>query len=122
MAMSENLRAAGLLVLTVTLFAFSDTITKLLFNRLPVGQLLFLRGLLIIAILWALLVWTRRTPALRRAIRPPVLLRGLLEVFVAFTFFAAIRQMPLADATAILFGSPLVLTAMGAIFMKEQVG
>lgn len=122
MATSDNLRAAGLLVLTVVLFGFSDTISKFLFGRLPVGELLFLRGILIVGIIGTILVWTGRIAALRQALCPVVFWRGILELFVAYTFFASIKLMPLADATAILFGSPLVTTAVGALFLGERVG
>ncbi len=37
-------------------------------------------------------------------------------------FFTSIATMPLADATAIFFVSPLLITAMSVIFLKEVVG
>jgi len=47
--------------------------------------------------------------------------RGLLSVCGMFTNFGALVRIPLADATAISFASPLVTVALAAIVLKERV-
>ncbi len=37
-------------------------------------------------------------------------------------FFGSLAFIPLADATAVLFVAPLMVTAMSAVFLKEHVG
>ncbi len=37
-------------------------------------------------------------------------------------FFAALKIIPLANATAVLFVAPLIVVALSAVFLKEQVG
>ena len=37
-------------------------------------------------------------------------------------FFAAVKYMPLADAMAVFFVEPLMLTLLSALILKEQVG
>jgi drug/metabolite transporter (DMT)-like permease len=50
------------------------------------------------------------------------LLRGMCVVIANMTFFLALAAMPLADAVAIFFVSPLVITLFSVIFLKETVG
>ena len=50
------------------------------------------------------------------------LLRGMCVVIANMTFFLALTAMPLADAVAIFFVSPLVITLFSVIFLKETVG
>ena len=47
--------------------------------------------------------------------------RGLLSVCGMFTNFAALTRLPLADATAISFASPLITVALAALILKERV-
>ena len=48
--------------------------------------------------------------------------RGLCVVFANMCFFLALAAMPLADAVAIVFISPLLITVFSIIFLNEKVG
>ena len=48
--------------------------------------------------------------------------RGLCVVFANMCFFLALAKMQLADAVAILFFSPLLITIFSIIFLSEKVG
>ncbi|HEV8035306.1 DMT family transporter, partial [Yoonia sp.] len=50
------------------------------------------------------------------------ILRGLCVVFANMTFFLGLAAMPLADAVAIFFVSPLVITLFSVVFLGELVG
>lgn len=50
------------------------------------------------------------------------LTRGLLIVVANMTFYMAISFMPLAEATALFFVSPLIITALSVPFLGEKVG
>ncbi|MCC5969977.1 MAG: DMT family transporter [Pararhodobacter sp.] len=50
------------------------------------------------------------------------LLRGLFVVGANMAFFLALAAMPMADATAIFFVSPLIIAVFSVIFLKETVG
>jgi drug/metabolite transporter (DMT)-like permease len=52
----------------------------------------------------------------------PNVLRGALIATSSTLFFAAIKFMPLADALAIFFIEPFILTILSAVLDKEQVG
>ena len=48
--------------------------------------------------------------------------RGIFEVMAAFSFLTALILMPMADVYTLLNTMPLIITAVGAIFLKEKVG
>ncbi len=50
------------------------------------------------------------------------LTRGLLIVVANMTFYMSISFMPLAEATALFFVSPLIITALSVPFLGEKVG
>jgi drug/metabolite transporter (DMT)-like permease len=47
--------------------------------------------------------------------------RGLISICGMFCNFAALARLPIVDATAISFVSPLITVAMSALFLKERV-
>ncbi len=119
---ADNLRAAGLIALTMSLFAISDTLVKTLFDRLPVGEVIALRGLLIAILLLAFLHFRRRRVVLGQLLDRIAVMRGLIEVAVAFAFFKSLALMPLADATVLLFAAPIIMTVAASLLLGEQVG
>ena len=49
-------------------------------------------------------------------------IRGLFEVLAAFSFLTALMLMPMGDVYTLLNTMPLIITATGAIILKEKVG
>lgn len=118
----DNLRAAGLVCLVTALFAVSDTVMKHLFQTVPVGQVMGLRGILICLLLLAALVLRRRRFVWAHALSPVSLARAILEVAISLSFFMSLLLMPLADATVLLFAAPIIMTVMATLFLGEKVG
>ena len=117
-----NLKAAGLTVLAVSLFAVSDAVIKLLTAVYPPGQILFCRGVLACLFLLAY-VALRRPGPLRLPWRDRACwLRSGFEFAASWCYFHALAQLPLAEATAVLFVFPLALTALAALVLRERVG
>lgn len=50
------------------------------------------------------------------------LLRGLILTIGMISFVYALKSMPIADAIAIFFVEPAILTLMSAIFLREHIG
>ncbi|WP_445326667.1 DMT family transporter [Sphingobium sp. AN641] len=50
------------------------------------------------------------------------LLRGTVVAFMALSFFWALMRMPLAEAIALSFISPLIALYLAALLLKERVG
>lgn len=56
-------------------------------------------------------------------LRPVIhLIRGVLLALATLLFFASLKYLPLADAIAIFFVQPLILTILSGVFLGEQVG
>ena len=50
------------------------------------------------------------------------IIRALLMAAATVIFFTAVKWMPVADAIAIFFVEPLILTVISAVFLNEQIG
>jgi drug/metabolite transporter (DMT)-like permease len=118
-----NLRAAGLTAAAVSLFAVSDAVVKLLTVHYPPGQILFCRGVVAVLLLMAAAHLRRRPDLLRLPWGDRASwLRAALELGAALCFFQGLQTLPLAEATAVLFVFPVLLTVLAALVLKERVG
>ena len=103
-------------------FVSNDTLVKLLSPELPVGTLIFWRGVFASLILLAALCINGGLPHLPMAASPKVVLRSLTDGIATILFITALVHMPIANLTSISHAAPLVVTALAAIFLKEHVG
>jgi drug/metabolite transporter (DMT)-like permease len=69
-----------------------------------------------------LIVGFRHLHAWRSVLSRLVLIRALLEAAVSFLFITSLAVLPLADVTAILQSTPIVLTVMAVALGIERVG
>ena len=122
-AISENTRGALLMMLSMASFTLNDTCFKLVGATLPLGQALFLRGVMA-TVLLVLLARAFRVgmPDLSRRDAVFVAVRSLAEVGAAYFFLTALLNMPLANLTALLQMLPLTVTLGGALFFRDAVG
>ena len=115
-------RAIGFKLISALLFAAMSALVRQLGDVAPVGQMVFFRSAF--AILPVVVIYALRgeLATAMRTNRPLGQLgRGLLSVGGMFTNFSALTRLPLADATAISFASPLITVALAAIILKERV-
>lgn len=103
-------------------FVVNDTMMKLAATDLPTGQVIFLRGLVIVPVLAALMLASATRTTLEMLCRPGILARCVAEVAAAILYLSALFHMPIADCTAILQFTPLALTAGAALFLGAPVG
>ncbi len=109
--------------ISVIFFSINDVAIKFLSGGYALHQVVLIRsviGLILIMVLIAPLTdgWAiARTKRLKMH-----MLRGLCVVFANMTFFLGLAAMELADAVAIFFISPLVITVFSVIFLGETVG
>src|SRR5262245_11566130 len=115
-------KAIGLKLISALLFAAMSALVRQLGDVAPVGQMVFFRSAF--AILPVVIVYAIRgelATAVRTSRPLGQLGRGLLSVGGMFSNFSALTRLPLADATAISFASPLITVALAAIILKERV-
>ncbi len=118
---TDNLRGLLLMGLGFLLFSTADIQAKLLTESFHPVQIAWFRQLgLLSGVVIALFVLG---PSIFRT-RHPVLqiARGGLAVISATCFISAVKFVPLADAVAVSFVAPFLVTAMGALLLGERVG
>lgn len=111
-----------LMLAAMSVVPLMDGFAKELSGRFSVWQIVW--GRFFFHLLFLLpLVLVRYGP---KALLPqyPVMqvVRGGLLLLATIVFFAAIAVMPIADALAIYFISPLLVTALSPVLLGEQVG
>ena len=104
-------------------FSFNDMSIKLLSGDYALHQVVLIRSVIGMVVLLAVIVPLEGGYSILRTKRLSMhLLRGMCVVIANMTFFLALAAMPLADAVAIFFVSPLVITLFSVLFLKETVG
>ena len=112
----------GLMVLSVLLSPVIDIFAKLAVTSVPAVEITFFRSLfqMIVLLPMVLLRGTLFDLTWKRAGLHA--LRGLLAAIVMITFVTTLSVMEVADAIAIFFVEPIILTILGSIFLKETIG
>lgn len=112
----------GLMLASVALLPIMDGIAKSMADQYAILQLVWARFFFQSLAIVPLAVW-RSPTAMRRPDRLPLQLgRGLCILIATGLFFTAISTMPIADALALLFVAPLIVTALSPVVLAEAVG
>lgn len=117
-----NLRAIAAMVASMLVFALSDVVMKIVGGKLPLGELLLLRGAIATVMIGAYAWWSGALSQLPLAWSPKVLWRTLAEVICSILYFIALLRMALGDVAAISQFAPLAVMAGAALFLGEPVG
>ena len=116
----RHLAAIGLVLLAVALFSAMDAMSKLLAADYDPIEIVWGRYL---AILVLLAPAALRRPLLLLTAQPMLqAVRGVCVLASALLFIAGLARLPIADATAIGFASPLLVTALSIPILGEEVG
>jgi drug/metabolite transporter (DMT)-like permease len=118
----ENLRGIAAIVVANFVFLLNDTLLKIVGATMPLGEILFFRGLLASLGIAGIVVASGLHRQLGGLWCWPVFWRTFAEVAAAFLYLLALFHMPIANINAILQVVPLMITAAGAIFFAECVG
>jgi len=121
--MSPALLAPLFAALATCAFTINDATIKNLSTTYALHQLVFYRAVIGLAIVLLILAPMAGGYRVLRSKRPGLQIVRAACVFVAnLSFFMGIVAIPLADAVAIFFITPFVITAMSVIFLGEVVG
>lgn len=115
----------GALTATVAVLFFSinDVAIKFLSGGYALHQVVLFRSLIGLCFLAAIIApFAGGFRVLHTKRLGMHMLRGLCVVFANMTFFLGLAAMPLAEAVAIFFVSPLVITVFSVVFLGETVG
>ena len=122
LARGSVLRGVGFAVLSYASFSTADAIIKLASVRFSVFQIAFTVALFA---LLPVLVLTLGRGGLRALIPQRwrlVALRGFLTAAGGLLAWRGFAMLPLAEAYAILFAAPILVTAFSTVLLGEEVG
>src|SRR5207302_10607921 len=105
----DLVRAILFKVSSALVFAIMAVLVRYLGERYPVGQLVFFRSAFAVVPVVIIYAWRRELEAAVRTARPLRHLgRGFTAMGAMFCNFSALARLPVVDATAISFLSPLI--------------
>lgn len=114
-------RGIAWMLLSILIATVMDTTSKYLSQFYPVLQIVWARYFF-----QALLVFVLLGPRLPRLLKTRrlgmQLFRSALLLAASIFFLFGLRSVPLADASAIIFLAPLIVTALSVPLLKERVG
>jgi drug/metabolite transporter (DMT)-like permease len=117
-----QLRGMVCIVLAMTVFSVQDVGIKWMSGDYPLHQVVLVRASVAACMLLVMLRIEVGWRGLRTAYPGLHLARGCLIAVANSAYFLALAAMPLAEAMAIFFVAPLIITALSALVLKEQVG
>jgi len=118
---ATRLAGIGMLALSTFVFSFSNVLAKWSTAGFPVGESLFIRAAVSLVLiapvlrLDELVVAVRLNPALHT-------LRAVGASVELFCFYRAVTYLQLADVTTFYLATPIMLTAISAVLLRETVG
>jgi drug/metabolite transporter (DMT)-like permease len=109
-------------LVSAVFFAVMSALIRYLGARYPIGEVVFYRSAFAIVPILVLYTLRGELAATGRTERPlGQASRGALSVVGMFCNFGALARLPLIEANAISFTSPLISVAFAALFLKERV-
>jgi drug/metabolite transporter (DMT)-like permease len=116
------LRGIFLKVISVVLFVIMQTCIKAAGQDIPAGQITFFRSAFALVPIMGYLAWQAQ---LRGAFHTDSfsghLKRGFFGILAMICGFYGLVHMPMPDAIALGYSSPLIAVALAAIILKESV-
>jgi drug/metabolite transporter (DMT)-like permease len=104
------------------LFALNDAMGKWLVASYGIGQVLLIRSFAALVIL-APFLWMYGPSRLLRLEQPKVqALRVVFSTAEVFCFYAAVRELPLADVMTYWLAAPIYVAALSPFLLGERVG
>lgn len=117
----DPVRGILLVVVAMAFFSCSDATAKYLNLTLPAIQIGWMRYAVFLALMLPLLL--REGPAVVRTPRPALqILRGLGMLGSALFFILGMRYLPMAEAAATSYVSPVFVTVLSILFLGEKIG
>lgn len=109
------------MVLAMSAFICNDAMIKSVGERVPMAQMIVVRGVMAITLI-TLVAWrTGALAGLAGLFRGWIALRAGCEGVGTFLYLAALFNLPLANATAINQASPLMIALLARLFLRERV-
>jgi drug/metabolite transporter (DMT)-like permease len=116
------LKGCALFLCSLVGFACLDAFAKDLVGRYSAPLVNLARYSVIVVLAWGIM-WLKRVPLrIDPADRQLLIYRGALLGSVGICFMPALQYLPLAEATALYFLSPLIVVLLAPLVLREAVG
>ncbi|HMS94573.1 MAG TPA: DMT family transporter [Tabrizicola sp.] len=104
-------------------FSVNDLTIKLLSGDYALHQVILIRAFVALSFILVVIGFSDRGFAQLATTRPLAhLLRVAIVMVSNVTFFVGLASMPLADAVAVAYVSPIIITLLSIVFLGERVG
>ena len=118
---SENTKGAFLISLAAACYVMSDIFMKFLSSEISMFQITYLRGLLVTFFLFSYCYMSEASCFIKEwRDRIVISIRTTLEVIMTYAFLAALFNMNVANANAILQLIPLIVLLGSFIFLRQS--
>jgi drug/metabolite transporter (DMT)-like permease len=115
-------KGIALKLVSAVLFAVMSALIRYLGARYPIGEVVFFRSAFAVVPVVLIYAWRRELAAAVRTENPlGQASRGALSIAGMYCNFGALARLPLIEANAISFSSPLIGVALAALVLKERV-
>ncbi|MEM7424959.1 MAG: DMT family transporter [Pseudomonadota bacterium] len=120
--LSKNRFAIILMAAAMTFLAANDAVLKHVGASMPVGQMMVVRGIALVAFLYAGCRLGSQEVTLASLVHRWSISRGIGEICATYLFIYSLTILPIAVATTIVFCFPIFLTALSGPLFGERVG
>ena len=122
----DHIKGICFMILASLFFAINDAIVKFVVkqfeNDSALFNVVFIRAIFTSIFIFITIFFYRNFNLKKIFYDKRSYIRGIFEVLAAFTFLTGLMLMPMADIYTLLNTMPLIITAAGAILLKEKVG
>ena len=118
-SLSPLAKSGILLTLGLSIFGFADNLTLLVSDEVSVGQFHFSRSLSAIIIVIMFAYYSNTYLVIKNW--TAIIFRTFFNVISMILYFSVIPMMPIAEAGAGLFTSPIFVLIFSFLFLKENI-
>jgi drug/metabolite transporter (DMT)-like permease len=120
--LSNNQRGIAAILGCMASYTVNDVLVKQLLRTYPVGETIFVRGIMCSLLIGAAALAFGHARALRAPMSRLLASRSLLDGLSTAGFIAGLAHMKLANIAAVLQIAPLIITALSVMLYREVVG
>ena len=121
-SLSNNQRGVLAICGCMASYTVNDVLVKQILLTYPVGEVIFVRGIITSLLIGAIALALGHAQELRAGLTRQVAARSLFDGLSTAGFIAALAQMKLANIAAVLQIAPLLITALSVVLYRETVG
>ena len=121
-SLTNNQRGIAAICGCMASYTVNDVLVKQILRTYPVGEVIFVRGVMCSLLIGAVAFGFGHARQLRAPMSKLLASRSLCDGLSTAGFIAALAHMKLANIAAVLQIAPLIITALSVVLYREVVG